>query len=759
MHIEKKKRFSITEILIILICLLFIGLSYFGLENIDEFLAQLENRAKRPQVGIIANKSNDVRYRNSGSYVWFKGKENQNIYLGDSVYTGEKSQTAVKLVTGAEVVIGEKSAVVFRNLDELSLPDLAFGNFKLKLNGISQLSIAGEVIQFDGRNSEVQIIVDANKKASYRLLSGDLKIKSSLGGEKKLAKDTFTRLPGKEGLTTSVRDLQATFAPQVVNRYWRLYDFYEIKNSIELEKKSKVSDFVFEKTNVTWQNLVDASTRTNTASANTQVQLAKEVDFLDPQNFSTRATSFTFEKLAVGMNYWRVSNDQGQTWSQPQSIKLNISFMKNAAPLFEKRNENIPLFKDSTTFDLNARAPANTIGYVAEASYSPTFESENTRAFYKAGPDIRLSFYKEGTFYYRFRTILKDQALSEWSEVQKFVVYRPERPAAPVLAHLSSKKMYIGDKALAKYKTTGVITEIQVLNSKNKVVASARGSRLQFQPDTVGEYKIFARSFNEFGQAGPNSLMTRLQVLKAPTLNIAKVKKKERRTAAANEDSAPNINKLDIDDLNELTGLNSAYKKSHFSVQGLLWTLQSSEQVATDADRAIAGGIGLRGVYWLGQRAGLEGLFKSQVFDASTDTKSRVNSLEARFHMRHDMALPISFLPRMQISAFGGVEAYKNSGNLFTSQYEIFKFGTSMAFPLAQNWSTGGEFVYGVGSDSSTKAEISGFISRFFSREWSFGVGYRLTFFEAGSTSSTPTGTLPYREGYTEGFSALYYHF
>lgn len=111
------------------------------------------------------------------------------------------------------------------------------------------------------------------------------------------------------------------------------------------------------------------------------------------------------------------------------------------------------------------------------------------------------------------------------------------------------------------------------------------------------------------------------------------------------------------------------------------------------------------------------------------------------------------------MSWLAGIELYRNQGNgPFSKGYDLLKTGLTFEFPLLSRWETGGELIYGYGFDSSTKYEISGHIHYFLLEEWTFGVGYRLHLFQAGSEATTPYG-LPYREGFGEGYSAVKWHY
>jgi hypothetical protein len=135
-----------------------------------------------------------------------------------------------------------------------------------------------------------------------------------------------------------------------------------------------------------------------------------------------------------------------------------------------------------------------------------------------------------------------------------------------------------------------------------------------------------------------------------------------------------------------------------------------------------------------------------------------LKDLEVRYHYRFITNFPFHLARELQTTLFAGYETYKNTSTI-TASYDLLKFGTSLEFPVSNKWGMGGEFGYGLGSDSSSKLEISGNVNYYFQSAWSLGVGYRVNLFTAGSTKATPTGVLPYREGYTEGFSTLNYHY
>ncbi len=204
---------------------------------------------------------------------------------------------------------------------------------------------------------------------------------------------------------------------------------------------------------------------------------------------------------------------------------------------------------------------------------------------------------------------------------------------------------------------------------------------------------------------------------------------------------------------------NSNYSHSYLSLEGFLWTLQSTQQIIHAEDAPVATGIGLRGLHWW-DHSGVEGILKSQVFGMNPPAKdTSYKDVEARYHYRFFSGFPFNWARELLVSIFGGTEIYRSSGQLFSPAYNLVTMGTLIEFPVARHWGLGGEFVFGEGLDSSHKYEITGHMRYYFSPKYSVSFGYLLHLFEAGSPSSAALGILPFREGYTEGYSTLDYHF
>lgn len=142
-------------------------------------------------------------------------------------------------------------------------------------------------------------------------------------------------------------------------------------------------------------------------------------------------------------------------------------------------------------------------------------------------------------------------------------------------------------------------------------------------------------------------------------------------------------------------------------------------------------------------------------------------SLEGRYHYRWIWpitGLDWSFLSRIQVSAFGGFELYRNkqstSIDYFLSEYNFLKFGAKLRFSVFDQWETGGEIAYAFSpTNDINKIELQGYIDYLLRGTYIIGLGYRAHLLEANDSTKTPLGIVPYREAHGEAFGTIKYQF
>jgi len=334
-------------------------------------------------------------------------------------------------------------------------------------------------------------------------------------------------------------------------------------------------------------------------------------------------------------------------------------------------------------------------------------------------------------------------------------VFIPQAPNAPSLLS-GDLEGFVDDEFNLAWDSEGLNTRIEIKDSSGHKVNSFSDKNVIWRPKLIGKYTARAWTVDKYGRTSPPSKPIGILVKAQPPKQEAQ-KKPEEPVRKPTSIVAALTSKIEAV---ALRIFNEKYKSSQLSINGFLWGMFSSEQTAAGEANPIASGIGFKGYIWKGNH-GVEVLAKSGVLGVNDigEEQSSLKDIEARYHYRFFTGFPFGISRELQVTFFGGYEAYRNAGGSFSSEYDLVKLGTSLQFPFSSHWMSGGEFVYGLGPGGNWKGEVSGNLSYFMNFNWSFGVGYRIHLFNAGTAEASPKGRIPYREGYTVGYSVINYHF
>ena len=482
-----------------------------------------------------------------------------------------------------------------------------------------------------------------------------------------------------------------------------------------------------------------------------RVDLDAFPDFRNPLQRSASNGALDLDTVFLGANFWRVSYD-GNHWSEVEQFEVESGFLSTGRPQVTTAETQMPLLKAQVKGSVTLESSIPHLGFVVEASSDEQFVTERTRAFWSESSTLNLSFYKPGKFYYRFRTVSREQELTDWSETVAFTVFKPTRPLPPTLITQVRSEGLVGEKFALKYSSEAQSTEIEVFNSAGQTVAQYKGTSATLSPTTAGVYHVIAVAKNGYGLKSRPSPLLSITVKDKPVLQLAKAKPQPKRVPTAVSSSA-------IKAEPPVFYANEGYKKSDLGVYGFLWTMYSGEQVVNQVAEPVATGVGVRGLYWW-DHSGVEGLASSEVLSLNkTGGQMALKDFEARYHYRFLTPFPFHLARELQVSLFAGAELYQNSSSYFVDSYDLIDFGTSLEFPVAEHWTMGGELAYGQGSGQSVKYEITGNLNYFFKKSWSLGCGYKVHLFQTESSQVAPMGYLPYREGYTELYTTIDYRF
>jgi hypothetical protein len=716
-----------------------------------------------PEIGHVVSRENDARHRSKDNLVWYAAKNAQTVRVGDAIFAGNRSSAQVSLKKGGEVTVGENSLVIFSEINNEKVANLSDGNFRLKINGEVRVAVNGQLTTLNGKNSDIQLVVKENRAPQFRVLKGSAQVKRA--GKPPVQIDTRKLAAVEEEKPAPAPPpppppVQKPVAPTglthdpVVNYTWHLEEFY-LQNGIDLTEHKSLPPLLKAPTTLEW------ATQGSTKPAT--VEYSKFSDFRDATKLDSATGSVLIPLVYLGENYWHVSYDN-QTWSITERFVAEPQYLKDGIPFAQISEPELPLIGPKALAKVTLSSSVKAAGYVVSASTSENFPPDQSSTYWTTKSQFGLPFTERGDYYYRFRTVNEEHEISDWSQVAKVHVFRPAALGVPKLGS-SKLKGFVDENFPLNFTSQGGDTKVEILDSKGAKVTELEGNNVNWVPKVPGQYKARAYATDRYGRHTLPSPEAALDVQPKP-LSLAeqkriqeeKQKQKDAEQKQAKAEAGKNLAKLAQTVQHYF---NETYKSSVLSVAGMLWEVQSSQQYSNNTPTPITMGLGVRILRWWDHQ-GFEGSIKAGVIGANPAGGAMdAKDMEARYHYRWSFGGPFNFIREMQASAFGGVEVYRASGDggQFTEQYNLIKLGGTLEFPLAYRWSTGGELVYGAGFDSSMMYEISGHLHYYLSQAWSMGVGYRLHLFQAGSTSSSAGGVLPYREGYTEGYTEVDYHF
>lgn len=124
----------------------------------DSWLDWDSGTNKLRQVGVVTEKSNDVRQKIAKQYVWKNTKNHSKIHQGDSLFTGPGSESRVELFDGSQIVVRENSLIVFNfSENELNM-NFAFGSaYGFTGSNKMKLEDCGKKIELSGQNGQFEL--------------------------------------------------------------------------------------------------------------------------------------------------------------------------------------------------------------------------------------------------------------------------------------------------------------------------------------------------------------------------------------------------------------------------------------------------------------------------------------------------------------------------------------------------------------------------------------------------------------------------
>lgn len=701
-------------------------ISLVWLLGIEKYYSQIDTIGSGLPIGRLNNFSNDVRLKQHSSWNWQKGTVYQTIRYGDLLFVGPQSRASVQLSGNELLQINENTLITFEQQNLEPILSIIDGTIRLNIQNELKIKVGEEILTLNGKNAQIELrsLLSSKSRGQLRVLKGQL---SFARGKKKpiLFSENSTKGSLIDLGPKSETHQDPTIGQKNASMLIQKVQAKEKVVSLLPESEPEIPILAATPSNYVYYWKFEDLYNVKNSEIKTSPQFPQKVKLENvlawtstrnkgPKTFGTidcpeHAIHEDFEELSsnhllqtvcLGLNLWKVSYNKNQ-WSESKSFFVEAQFKKDLRMFFNERPAAIELNHSTETFAMTISTTEPPLGFIVQASqklpFSTTDTEVNSKLEWLNSPHLELTYQKPGVYHYRFRLVNAQHQISEWSNPLTIYVQtaRPKRPTNAFPLAHSRSKPLVDDSV--KLDPKALFRAPALTPTNNDVSAS----------------------------------------LSPQVLNHSSVKIPSPQHGLHNY----------------------LYDKSHIDIQPMIWAMQSSAQLERGQPIIFATGLALRAIEWW-KSLGVEGFFKSKVFGlSSSQADVSLHQAEVRVHKRWFTDFPFSLTRELQIGAFAGIENYANSNPLFTTQYNLFKIGNLIEFPWHSKWEAGGEFVYGLAKDGSNKFEVSGHMNYFWNRKLSLGVGYRVHLFQAVTESSSADGFLPYREGYTEGYSLMSYYF
>lgn len=423
---------SIFPILIIV----FIAINFI---NREQFLSLFATETKVDKTfAEVAVVKNEVKKKKNNSMNWDLANETDSISRGDSMSTGSLSSALVKFKDGQSMTLDQNTLIVFdENVDEA---EFVSGNIKLNVRGSLKIKVDNEVLTFSGKKAGVQLFKDSKKnKKNIVLLEGSTKVAS---------KKSIVKLEKNKVIESK----QVVVRPEVYAQenphaqpvqYEEFNSVAEVETKlVEIEKAEAVATAAEEPdeiiaTNETQQPVVEEPTPIQPEQPAVPV-----VYYYKLYDYYSKKPNSHFD-FVTKENFVEKPNGQFQNFNKTKFTYKGKLRIQNQKAVFSAQ------IKDTET----------AMGYLAEISNTPSFSREATKYFWTKA-QIEYTFTEPGNYFLRYRKVLNDQVLTNYSSTSKVIILPDNTKLNLAIAKLEEKeKKYLAEKAKAKEVAQFSLTE------------------------------------------------------------------------------------------------------------------------------------------------------------------------------------------------------------------------------------------------------------------------------------------------------------
>lgn len=714
-------------------------------------------------VATVVTVESDVRQRPVEETSWYRAEPKAEIIRGDAVYSGKQSRSQVQMKSGGFIELGEETLVIFDDIDGVTIPDVTRGQVKLKVTGQMRVAISGEVTEFTGAQSELVLNLEGLRR-QIQVLRGETSIVQSGGVAKSLSRGQTFDLPPSAVVVKGPPKIQVPRADELVS-----------EASLRNVRKT-VAAAPVEIRPIEFSEPVVAIPEPPIVEAPVVQEFVPEPPAPEPAVSELKVEPSAETPIVV------------KEAVAPQDPQLSINRVMKVQEVYKRQGKSA----------LVPRVGLKTLKVPVALAWSGTIEEEKlhlqvskTKDFKKtweerevSGTNTVLTEWRPGKNYWR---VSRDK--ENWSEPAEVVV-RPtvspsQRPSVVPLKRqliVSPKgrgpevqaKLRFDDRGLSKPRgwvlQGSSAPDFPVKRTKTVYV---KEPRVDIPINRPGRYFFRVRSVADAGEISGFSEPVEVSAVPAaaPAVPLRSQMAKKEVVSQRKVANVEAQKQRELEEENRLAAQEAAQTRSKLStrtqkaedvrprpwavtLEGGAAALVSTEQIDLGSQPAATHVIGLK-VGYNNQRDAASLSYKSKFGASNAEGSAQSNT---KLSARYTRWWQTGWSP-LRLGWAGGLDSYRNSSTVeYSKGYDFAKTGVDVGIRLADRWKTGGEVVVGTWTDSNRLFEVGGFLSYELSQELAFGVGYRLSLFEAGSEASVPIA-LPYREAMGEAYSSLQFSF
>lgn len=776
----KSKQNKLFVIVVIGICM---GVIEFTTHFFSNIPAKMSGGLANQVVAVVQTVQTDVRQKPVEEAGWYRAEPLTEVMRGDAIYSGRQSRSQVKMKSGGILELGEETLVIFDDVDGVTIPDVSRGQVKLKVSGQMKIAISGEVTEFTGAQSELLLNADGTTR-NIRVVKGQTSVARKGVVAKSLSTGETLDLPASQAAPPRIAIPKA-------DELITTAKISDKRNVVESKKPIKPVEFAPAPIEKPIETPPAPASVTNVMDAPPAAAPVME----GPEIATTPALPPVAPVVETApMMPEPVVAKEALAVQEPE---VKIDRIMKVQEVYDRKGDRalvprtgMKFLKVPVALSWQGSAPDDKVFVQVakdKAFAKPWVEKET------AGHNIVIDSWKPGRNFWR---VSRDK--QSWSEPGEVLV-KPTVALAqvPTVTAFKSQvplhpkgkgpeaeaKLRFHDSGLSKprgWVLQGSSTS--AFEPKKTKTVYVKEPRVDIPLKREGKYFFRIRSVAAAGEISSFSAPVVVKAVKSSAApmeimpRLAKQERQEKQTrdlAAIDEQKdfkqdefkPQDYGKDDLAPRQETAKTTSKVETAveardlrprpwSVTLEGGETALVSSDQLSDSSAPASTHIAALRLRHNDGRNSGSIA-YRTKWGGANAEGNAQSNT---RLELRYTRWWQTRWAP-IRLGWAGGFDSYRNpTATRYSKGYDAAKTGLDVAIKLSDRWKTGGDILVGTWFDSNRVYEFGGFLSYDVTEALAFGVGYRLSLFDAATLESAPLA-LPYREAMGEAYSSLQFSF